>query len=136
MAGYFSFRKIITTYFVRTIYALGLILLTFAGIGLAAWAGLRLNAATIPTRTGVYFIAAGAGIALVGNLAWRMICEFWLLLFNMHTLVASIERQMKAETVQRRVKHDDVQAETNPERVGPRRTAYGITSGQRVLGLS
>jgi hypothetical protein len=136
MAGYFSFRKVITTYFVRTIYALGFIVLTLAGLGLAAWAGLRLNDAIIPTRTGVYLIAAGAGIALVGNLVWRMICEFWLLLFNMHTLLASIENQMKTETGQRQVKHDNVLAETKPESVGSERTAYGMPSGQSVLGLS
>ena len=135
MAGYFSFRKVITTYFVRTIYALGFILLTSAGLGVATWAGLRLNAETIPTRTGVYYIAAGAGIALVGNLAWRMICEFWLLLFNMHTLLASIERQMKPETDQRQVKRDNVLAETKPESVGSERTAYSM-AGQSVLGLS
>jgi Domain of unknown function (DUF4282) len=135
MAGYFSFRKVITTYFVRTIYALGFILLTFAGIGLAAWAGLRLNAETIPTRTGVYFIAAGAGIALIGNLAWRMICEVWLLLFNMHTLLASIENQMTIEPGQLQAKRG-VLGETRLERDGSERTAYGMTSGQSVLGLS
>jgi hypothetical protein len=136
MAGYFSFRKVITPYFVRTIYALGFILLTSAGLGVATWAGLRLNAETIPTRTAVYFIAAGAGIALVGNLAWRMICEFWLLLFNMHMLLASIEGQMKTETGQHQVKRDSVSAETKPERVGSERPAYGMASAQSVLGLS
>ena len=136
MAGYFSFRKVITTYFVRTIYALGFILLTSAGLGVATWAGLRLNAGTIPNRTGVYFLAAGAGIALVGNLVWRMICEFWLLLFNMHALLASIENQMKGETDQRQVKHDNVPAETRTESVGSERPAYGMASRQSVLGLS
>jgi multisubunit Na+/H+ antiporter MnhG subunit len=136
MAGYFSFGKVITTYFVKTIYALGFILLTFGGIGLAAWAGLRLDSATIPTSTGVYFIAAGVGIVLVGNLAWRMICEFWILLFNMHTLLASIEEQMRAATGQRQVKRDNVPAETEPESIGSERTAYGMSSPQSVLGLS
>ena len=135
MAGYFSFRKVITTYFVRTIYALGFILLTSAGLGVVAWAGLRLNAETIPTRTGVYLIAAGAGLALVGNLVWRMTCEFWLLLFNMHALLASIENQMKTETGQHRMKPEDVQAEAKPASVGSERPAYGM-AGQSVLGLS
>ena len=103
---------------------------------MATWAGLRLNAETIPTRTGVYFIAAGAGIALVGNLAWRMICEFWLLLFNMHMLLASIEGQMKTETGQYQGKCDNVSAETKPEQVGSERPAYGMASAQSVLGLS
>jgi Domain of unknown function (DUF4282) len=135
MAGYFSFRKVITTYFVRTTYALGFILLTSAGLGVATWAGLRLNAETITTRTGVYYIAAGAGIALVGNLVWRMVCEFWLLLFNMHTLLASIEGQMKTESGQRQVKRNQDPVETKPESVASERPAYSM-AGQSVLGLS
>ena len=90
MAGYFSFRKNITGYFVKTIYALGFAVLTAAGASLAVWAGRRLNEGTIPTRTGVYFIAAGAGVLLIGNLAWRMICEFWLLRFNIHAVLVSM----------------------------------------------
>jgi len=135
MAGYFSFRKVITTYFVRTIYALGFILLTSGGLGVATWAGLRLNAGTIPNRTGIYFIAAGAGVVLVGNLVWRMICEFWLLLFNMHALLASIESQMKSETGQHQVNRDHAPAEAEPESVASERPAYAV-AGQSVLGLS
>jgi hypothetical protein len=135
MAGYFSFRKVITTYFVRTVYALGFILLTAAGLGVATWAGLRLNAQTIPTRTGIYYLAAGAGFVLVGNLVWRMICEFWLLLFNMHALLASMEKQIKGETSQRQVKQENVPAETKTESVGSERPAYSM-AGQSVLGLS
>jgi len=134
MAGFFSFRKVITTYFVKTIYALGFIVLTSGGVGLAVWAGRRLNAGTMPTRLAVYYIAAGAGIALVGNLAWRMICEFWLLLFNIHAVLVSIEQATKPG---RDLEHDG-EPRPMPKREQGRaeRTDYGLASSHSVLGLS
>jgi hypothetical protein len=134
MAGYFSFRKNITTYFVKSIYALGFIILTGGGVGLAVWAGRRLNAATMPTRTAVYYIAAGVGIALVGNLAWRMICEFWLLLFNIHASLVSIEKVIAPEQSQRM--HDDATSEVKRERAKTDVTDYGHVAPRGVLGLS
>lgn len=138
MAGYFSLRKVITTYFVKLVYALGFIALTVGGLGLAAWAGLRLNDQTMPTRTAVYFIAAGAAILLAGNLAWRMICEFWLLLFNMHTLLGSIERKVSSNPDQQETKHSDVQSveRQKSENGDSGRTNYGAPPGRSVLGLS
>jgi hypothetical protein len=135
MAGYFSFRKTITGYFVKTIYALGFIVLTVGGIGLAAWAGLRLNEHTIPTRNGIYLIAAGAGALLVGNLVWRMICEFWLLLFNVHGLLVSIEGQVRHESVQTRIEEPQgIEGKTKHETV--RLERFDIGGGRSVLGLS
>jgi hypothetical protein len=64
-----------------------------------------------------------------------MICEFWLLLFNMHALLASMEKQIKGETSQRQVKQENVPAETKTESVGSERPAYSM-AGQSVLGLS
>lgn len=139
MAGYFSFRKQITGYFVRIIYALGFIVLTVGGIGFAVWASLRLYHATLPTRTGVYFIAAGLGVALIGNLAWRMICEFWLLLFNMHAQLVSLvsnARGVRHESDQPEVTVREVPVKTNRETVIPEPSTYPVTSGRSVLGLS
>lgn len=138
MAGYFSFRKVITTHLVRTVYALGFILLTFGGLGLALWAGQRLNAASMPTRTAYYFIAGGAAIVLVGNLAWRMMCEFWLLLFNMHGLLVSIESELRKDGEQQLIKHNEAEAKEakiEHQRLRPE-TNYGVASGRSVLGLS
>jgi uncharacterized membrane protein YcjF (UPF0283 family) len=136
MAGYFSFRKIITTYFVKTVYALGFILLTFAGIGLAVWASQRLSAATMPTRTAVYYIAAGVGIVLVGNLVWRMVCEFWLLLFDMRALLVSIEQEVRLADNQTQMNHEVVEAEMTRDDSRPHPSNYVVGSGHSVLGLS
>ena len=38
--------------------------------------------------------ATGLGILLLGNLIWRIICEAWILLFNIHDVLVSIERKI------------------------------------------
>jgi hypothetical protein len=101
MAGYFSFQKLITPRFVKFIYVVGSIALTAGGIGLATWAGLGLRSATQPTRMGVYYIALGAGLTIVGNLVWRVLCEIWIVLFNIHNLLGSIERETRHVPVER-----------------------------------
>ena len=136
MAAYFSFRKLITPYFVRTIYTIGFAALTAGGIGWAVWAGMRLNAATLPTRLAVYYIATGAGISLVGNLLWRMICEFWLLLFNMHGLLASIEKGVKHEIIQQQPKQEVIVEAARPDSVRPERSTLSVARSRSVLGLS
>jgi Domain of unknown function (DUF4282) len=104
MAGYFSFQKLITPRFVKFIYVVGTIALTAGGIGLATWAGLGLRSATLPTRMGVNYIAIGAGLAIVGNLVWRVLCEIWIVLFNIHNLLGSIERETRQVPAERELR--------------------------------
>lgn len=140
MAAYFSFRKLITPYFVRTIYTIGFAALTAAGIGWAVWAGMRLNNKTLPTRQAVYYIAIGVGVVLVGNLVWRMICEFWLLLFNMHGLLASIDKAVRQPEPLNEVTKAEPRAAavatTVPTAVATEREAVSIAPSRSVLGLS
>src|SRR5437899_9610510 len=105
MAGYFSFHKIIATPFIKAVYFLGFVALTVAGIGFAVWSVMGLRSGALPTRMGVNYIAIGAGILIVGNLAWRVICETWILLFNIHTLLASIDRGFKHNSSLRSEEH-------------------------------
>src|SRR5690349_2197496 len=101
MPGYFSFQKLITPRFVKFIYAVGLLALTAGGIALAVWAGLALRSRTLPTRMGVYYIAIGAGVAIVANLVWRVLCEIWIVLFNIHNLLGVIAGETRYAPVER-----------------------------------
>jgi len=135
MPGYFSFQKLITPRFVKFIYLLGLIALTAGGIGLATWAGLSLRSATMPTRMGVYYIAIGAGIAIIGNLCWRVLCEIWMVIFNIHNLLGSIARETIHELDERELPsaklRDDFSQDVTHE---PGVSVAGRPSG--VLGLT
>ena len=101
MPGYFSFQKLITPRFVKFIYAVGLLALTAGGIALATWAGFGLRSRTLPTRMGIYYIAIGAGVAIVANLVWRVLCEIWIVLFNIHNLLGVIASETTRVPVER-----------------------------------
>lgn len=89
MSAYFSFERMITTSFVKVVYFLGFLALTAAGIGLMVWAGLQLNDATIDRSLGWRYVAIGGAILLVGNIVWRVACELWVVLFNIHDELVS-----------------------------------------------
>jgi Domain of unknown function (DUF4282) len=136
MPGYFSFQKLITPRFVRFIYVVGLLAMTVGGIGLAVWAGLGLRSATIPTRMGVYYIAIGAAVAIVGNLVWRVLCEIWIVLFNMHNLLGSIEKETRDVTVQQELPGEERRVELRHDVIEREEEARVPGHPASVLGLS
>src|SRR5687768_11401002 len=88
--GYFSFDRMITTTFVKALYFIGFIAITAAGVGLAVWAGMKLNDSTIARDLGWRYVAAGVALVILGNLVWRVFCELWVVLFGIHAELASI----------------------------------------------
>ena len=90
MGGYFSFDRMITTTFVKLVYFLGFIALTATGVALAVWAGMQLNDATISRSLGWRYVAAGLALVIVGNIVWRVFCELWVVLFGIHSELASM----------------------------------------------
>lgn len=88
--GYFSFERMITTTFVKVLYFLGFIAITAAGVALAIWAGMKLNDAAISRDLGWRYVAAGVGMVVLGNILWRVFCELWVVLFDIHSELASI----------------------------------------------
>ena len=135
MSDYFSFQKYVTSYFVKVIYFIGFLAFTAGGLGLAIWSAKRLQAGSLPTRLGWYYIGAGVGILLVGNLVWRVFCELWVVLFNMNDHLVSLDRKLGGETIATEVIHDDTVRERTREATAPRR-AEGLARPAGVLGLS
>ncbi len=136
MPGYFSFQKLITPRFVKFIYVVGLLAMTAGGIGLAIWAGLGLRSATLPTRMGVYYIAIGAGVAIVGNLVWRVLCEIWIVLFNIHNLLGSIESETRYAPVERALPSEEDRVELRQEVIEREHEARVTGRQASVLGLT
>jgi len=94
MSGYFSFQKLISTWFVQVMYFVGFLSISAAGIGLAVWAGLRLRDANISRELGWRYVAAGVGILIVGNLLWRVFCECWVVVFSVHDELVAIRQTL------------------------------------------
>ena len=136
MPGYFSFQKLITPRFVKFIYAVGLLVMTAGGIALAIWAGLGLRSATLPTRMGIYYIAIGAGAAIVGNLVWRVLCEIWIVLFNIHNMLGSIESETRYVHVQRELPSEERPVELRPDVIERERESRVTGHPASVLGLT
>jgi hypothetical protein len=95
MAGFFSFKKMVTVPFVRSIY-----FLVFMGINLCALV-LLLNqfifhVITIPE---IEFLGQNPLLwpilFLAAHLFWRLFCEGLVVVFRIYEMLASIESKMK-----------------------------------------
>ena len=135
MSEYFSFQKCITSPFVKTVYFLGFLVLTAGGIGLMAWAAMRLYEANIARGLGWYYAAVGAGIVLVGNLVWRVFCEIWIVLFNIHARLVSLDQKSGTETLVTELR-TDVSREAQREEILRHREMDLSSHLGSVLGLS
>jgi hypothetical protein len=140
--GYFSFERMITITFVKVFYFLGFIAITAAGVGLAVWAGMKLNDATIARDLGWRYVAAGAAMVVVGNIVWRVFCELWVVLFGIHAELTSIRYGLNLNGL-RRSAEEPIRREIIEERddtVRPRdvviRTEDRPAPSHGVLGLS
>ena len=145
MDGYFSFDRFITKSFVKALYFLGFVLLTFGGIALAVWAGLRLQDASISRQLGWRYVAAGIGAVIVGNLLWRVFCEFWIVLFKLHARLVAIDRNLsgsRLRTLQESAVNDTELSEERvrtyvPAEAAPHeRAGYESDRPTSVLGLT
>ena len=141
MGGYFSFERLITERFVKALYFLGFLLLTSGGIGLAIWAGLRLHDASISRQVGWRYVAMGIAAIILGNLLWRILCEFWIVLFNMHARLVAIDHGVDAarmNTVQNPVNTLDLSdgLDLQRERAAAGRESYESPRATSVLGLT
>ncbi len=68
LVDFFNFRKMVSSFIVKILYVLGIISITFAGIGVIFGQNFML----------------GLLIIVGGNLAWRLFCEAAILLFSIH----------------------------------------------------
>ena len=144
MSGYFSFHKMITVSFVKVIYFLGFLALTIGCTSLVVWAGLRLQDATIDRQLGWRYVAIGTAGVLIGNLVWRVLCESWIVLFNIHSHLASIDDSLGISTfqpqttvrvIEREESAVEEQSESSAATNKPSRETYQAGRPASVLGL-
>ncbi len=96
--GYFSFSKFISPTLIKIAYVIGVILITIGGIVL-----MVSPIGQVSVSHGSPVLTGGEGFCIVfgllwiflGNLIWRVVCESWIVLFNMRDLLASVERESR-----------------------------------------
>ena len=136
MGAYFSFERMITTSFVRMVYFLGFLAITAGGVALAVWAGMQLNDARIDRVLGWRYVAAGVGAVVIGNIVWRVFCELWVVLFEIHAELVSVRYWLNLNGM--RIREEPVVVERE-EVVRPRQVVIHNEAAQHhasVLGLS
>ena len=135
MGAYFSFERMITTTFVKVIYFIGFLAITAGGVALAVWAGMQLNDARIDRVLGWRYVAAGVGLVVIGNLVWRVFCELWVVLFEIHAELVSVRHGLNLNGL--RVREEPVEIVEREEISRPREVVVqDHTSHASVLGLS
>lgn len=86
--GFFSFRKMVSTSLIKIIYLLGMIGLSITGIVFIMQSTQNRNGSIVNFWTGLAMV-------VLGNLIWRIVCEIWIVLFSMHEILGSIEKELK-----------------------------------------
>jgi hypothetical protein len=124
MSGYFSFQKLISTTVVKVVYFLGFLILSALSITLIVWASLRLNNANIGRDLGWRYVAYGAAALVLGNVAWRIVCEFWMVLFSINHQLSDANQVVTVRHVQKIPEPQFVERRmaTKDRRVSPRAT--------------
>ncbi len=88
MNDFFGFKTMVSTIIVKVVYILGVFNLFLGGI----------VAIFIPEEYGMpHNILIGIGIIVIGNLAWRLLCEGIILIFSIHESLQSIEKNLSGK---------------------------------------
>jgi hypothetical protein len=86
MSEYLSFKRFITPTFIMIIYILGALVLTIGSILLMVF-GAGVGGAGVAVILGIIML-------IFGNLAWRMLCEYWIVQFRIYEEIAALNRHM------------------------------------------
>ena len=88
-SGFFSFRKMVSRFLIQFIYVIGMIVITLSG--LSYW---KMALESNNERLAYTYFGLGLLILIGGNLVWRVISELLIVIFNIHNILASIEKKM------------------------------------------
>lgn len=97
MRGYLSFRTMLSGSLVSIVYVLGAVVITVLSVAMIAgvyhevpyympWYVSRDKAVPL----------IGIGLLVFGNIAWRLLCEGWAVLFSIHDRLLAIEQGVES----------------------------------------
>ena len=88
LAEFFLFKMFITRPFIKIIYVIGAAAITLLALG-------SIFGLVMPFSS--YAVIIGLLQLTLGNLSWRIMCEIWIVFFQMHDVVKSIDKSLKEE---------------------------------------
>ncbi|MFH2108642.1 MAG: DUF4282 domain-containing protein [Chrysiogenia bacterium] len=91
--NFISFKKFLSTLLIQIIYVIGFLYISISG--LSTIFEKQRDAFGFSGYNPGNKILMGLLILSVGNLIWRIICEGIIVIFSIHDLLASIEKQLK-----------------------------------------
>ena len=71
----------VSTAIIKIIYVLGFVVLTISGFAYLTQGEIKA--------------VIGVGTMTFGNLFWRVICEGWILIFSIHDILGSIDKNLE-----------------------------------------
>jgi hypothetical protein len=86
---FIGFDWFITKDVMTLVYVLGAVCLTLISIVMIFWGGSLSS-----FKTAGEAIAAGLAVLLIGNLVWRLFCEFIVVLFRINDSLISIDKKI------------------------------------------
>jgi len=86
MSEYISFKRFITPTFIMIIYILGALVMTIGSI-LLMLSGASVGGTAIAVILGIVML-------IFGNLAWRILCEYWVVQFRIYEEITALNRHM------------------------------------------
>jgi uncharacterized membrane protein YdbT with pleckstrin-like domain len=90
---YFNFDAFITKDVMVLIYGAGATLLTLAAIAVAIWGRMS----PFYYQSAGEAIGVAIGIFIFGNVAWRILCEYIVVLFRINESLISIDKKISLD---------------------------------------
>jgi Domain of unknown function (DUF4282) len=100
--GYFSFHSLVSTSIIKVAYLFGALAISSIGIVLIVSGILKYRSEmfgeiypVIAFGDPVIQFISGIVIFVFANIVWRVLCEFFILLFSIHELLSEILRELR-----------------------------------------
>lgn len=82
----------ITPYIMIVLYILGAVIITFSALA------MMFGGASLGNAFGVGGLLGGVLYLILGNLIWRITCEWFIVFFRMNDAMTAIEQNTKSNT--------------------------------------
>ncbi len=88
--GFISFRKMITPAFMTIFYILGAIVITLYSFGNMVLGGTLAAIPFVGSGTEAVLVIVGLVVLVLGNILWRVFCEYLVVQFRIYDELVSI----------------------------------------------